>query len=47
MKAFRGKADLSEELKSHFRMAIADRVARGESPVQARTAAMREFGNCQ
>jgi predicted permease len=45
MKAFRRKADLSEELESHLRMAVADRVARGESPAEASRAAMREFGN--
>jgi macrolide transport system ATP-binding/permease protein len=45
MQALRRKADLSEELESHLRMAAADRVARGESPAEARRAAMREFGN--
>ena len=39
------KADLNEELESHLRMAVADRVARGESPEDARREAMREFGN--
>src|SRR3954447_20863337 len=39
------KDDLSEELESHLRMAIADRTARGESRVDARRAAKREFGN--
>jgi hypothetical protein len=39
------KAELSEELESHLRMDVADRVARGESPAEARRAAMREFGN--
>src|SRR5277367_387613 len=43
--ALRRKEDLSEELKSHLQMAIADRIARGESPSEARRAAMREFGN--
>jgi hypothetical protein len=43
--ALRRKADLAEELESHLRMAVADRVARGESPAEARRAAMREFGN--
>jgi len=41
----RGKADLTEELESHLRMAVADRVARGESPDYARKEALREFGN--
>src|SRR5450631_547876 len=45
MQALRRKADLSEELESHLRMAVADRVDRGESPAEARRAAMREFGN--
>ena len=39
------KRDLQEELESHLRMAIADRVANGESSEEARQAAMREFGN--
>ncbi len=43
--AQRRKTDLSEELESHLRMAIADRVARGESPDDARRDAKREFGN--
>ena len=42
---WRRKTDLREEIESHIRMATADRVARGESPVDARRAAMREFGN--
>lgn len=41
----RRKSDLREELESHLRMAIADRVARGQSPVDARMSAMRELGN--
>ena len=49
MKIFGGffgrKADLNEELGSHLRMAMADRVARGESTEDARREAMREFGN--
>jgi predicted permease len=43
--ALRRKDDLSEELESHLRMAIADRIARGESPADARREATREFGN--
>ncbi len=39
------KMSLSEELESHLRMAIADRIARGEAPAEARSRAMREFGN--
>jgi macrolide transport system ATP-binding/permease protein len=41
----RRKSDLAEEMESHLKMAIADRVARGESPADARMSAMREFGN--
>ncbi len=41
----RRKKDLAEEIESHLKMATADRVARGESPTQARREAMREFGN--
>ena len=41
----RRKSDLTEEIESHLKMAIADRVARGQSPVDARTSAMREFGS--
>jgi predicted permease len=43
--ALRRKDDLSEELESHLRMATADRIARGESPADARREATREFGN--
>ena len=39
------KERLSEELDSHLQMAIAERVARGEDPAQARAAALREIGN--
>jgi predicted permease len=41
----RRKSDLTEEFESHLRMAVADRVARGESPEDARREAIREFGN--
>ena len=37
--------DLDEELRAHFTMAIADRIARGESPEAAAAAVRREFGN--
>jgi hypothetical protein len=43
--ALRRKDDLSEELESHLRMAIADRIARGQSPADARREVKREFGN--
>ena len=39
------KSDLTEELNSHLRMAIADRISRGESPEAARADTLREFGN--
>src|SRR5262249_32251455 len=38
-------AELDEEIRGHFAMAIADRIARGESPEEAAAAARREFGN--
>ncbi|HEY1803550.1 MAG TPA: ABC transporter permease [Terracidiphilus sp.] len=41
----RAKESLSEELEAHLRMAIAERVARGEAPAEARAAALRELGN--
>jgi predicted permease len=41
----RRKAELREEIESHLKMATADRVARGQSPANARREAMREFGN--
>ena len=39
------KVDLDEELQSHLRMAIADRIERGQSPEIARRAALKEMGN--
>jgi predicted permease len=44
-KLLRRKADLNEELQSHLRMAVADRVARGETETDARREAVRELGN--
>jgi predicted permease len=41
----RAKESLSEELETHLQMAIAERVADGEDPTQARAVAMRELGN--
>ena len=41
----RRKRELQEEIDAHLQMAIADRVARGETPESARQAAEREFGN--
>ena len=37
--------DLDAEIRSHFEMAIAERVAAGEDPESARLAAINEFGN--
>src|SRR5215213_7996500 len=37
--------ELDEEIRGHLRMAIRDRVERGETPEQAEAAARREFGN--
>ncbi|HMG86779.1 MAG TPA: ABC transporter permease [Terracidiphilus sp.] len=39
------KSELSDEIEAHLRMAVQDRVDRGESPHAARQAALREFGN--
>src|SRR5580693_9417183 len=41
----RRKRELQEEIDAHLQMAIADRVARGETAEAARQAATREFGN--
>src|SRR5579862_4721527 len=41
----RRNRELQEEIDAHLQMAIADRVARGETEETARQAAMREFGN--
>ncbi len=37
--------DLDDEIAAHLRMAVADRMARGESREEAERAARREFGN--
>ncbi len=39
------EAELAEELQAHLDMAVAQRIARGESPAEARENALREFGN--
>jgi hypothetical protein len=39
------EADLDAEIRSHLDEAIRDRIARGESPDEARANALREFGN--
>jgi putative ABC transport system permease protein len=41
----RRRRDLDEEIEAHLRMALRDRVERGENPVEARVAAAKEFGN--
>jgi len=41
----RREDELSEEIESHIAMAVAERVARGESVESAAAAARREFGN--
>jgi predicted permease len=41
----RRKQELDEELQAHLQMAAQDRQHLGESPEQARRAALREFGN--
>jgi len=41
----RRKREFEEEIDAHLQMAIADRVARGETAESARQAAEREFGN--
>ena len=41
----RKNRELDQEIEAHLRMAIQDRIERGESPEEARLAALREFGN--
>src|SRR5215469_6927764 len=41
----RRRRDLDEEIETHLRMAVRDRVERGESLDQARAAVAKEFGN--
>ena len=41
----RRKDELDEELRAHLRMAMADRMERGETEDEARQNAMREIGN--
>ncbi|WP_058187533.1 ABC transporter permease [Terracidiphilus gabretensis] len=41
----RRKDELHEELEAHLRIAVGERMARGESREEARAAAMRELGN--
>lgn len=41
----RRKAELDEEISSHFRLAVEDRMSHGESRAAAESAVRREFGN--
>src|ERR1700733_10149604 len=41
----RRRRDLDEEIEAHLRMAVRDRVERGDTLVEARAAAAKEFGN--
>src|SRR5580698_8757830 len=41
----RRKRDLDVELEAHLRLAVRDRVERGNTLVEARAAAAKEFGN--
>jgi predicted permease len=41
----RRERELAEEIEAHFRLAIEDRIARGESAAEARAAVRREFGS--
>ena len=38
-------SEIDEELRTHLKLAIEDRIARGQSPEDARRAALVEFGN--
>jgi hypothetical protein len=39
--------EIHDEIEAHLRLAIAERIANGESPQQARRAALLELGNPQ
>src|SRR5215813_13989838 len=41
----RREEELEEEIQSHLRMAVRDRMRRGESAEEAESVARREFGN--
>lgn len=41
----RRNRDLDDEIRSHFDMAVQERIGRGESPYEAAQGARREFGN--
>lgn len=38
-------SEIDEELRTHLKLAIEDRIARGQSPEEARRSALLEFGN--
>jgi hypothetical protein len=42
---WRRERELDEEIASHLRMAVEERMARGESAEEAAAAARRELGN--
>jgi predicted permease len=42
---WRRSKELDDEIRSHFEMAVRERIERGEDPRRAREAAQREFGN--
>ena len=41
----RREEELDEEIRGHLRMAVRERVEKGETPEEAEAAALREFGN--
>ncbi|MGH9727217.1 MAG: ADOP family duplicated permease [Candidatus Acidiferrales bacterium] len=45
LRFWRRREELGEEIESHLRMAVRERVERGENPRQAEQSARREFGN--
>jgi hypothetical protein len=45
LRSSEAQSRLAGEINAHLQMAIADRVARGETAEAARQAAVREFGN--
>jgi hypothetical protein len=45
MRWWQKKSELDEEIEAHIRLAVADRVARGEDAAHARREVEREFGN--
>jgi hypothetical protein len=39
------RREIDDEIRAHLRMAVEDRLARGEDPAEAERQARREFGN--